>query len=208
MNWNNMQSNSMIRFLLACSILLAPFFSHSKEECSEVFYECFDANDRFVSAQSYPCEKGLRQIKQRSQWNDPRKMEHGAVVLKCDPCGPCYGHSWEPIHSQQQLSISPSTQTSNPSNESKRASAPQSTVASGYDITAYCQKVSQAIGGSYQIEQTCREEERKAQSNIARMSVPSQVSSYCQQVGQAVGGSYQILETCISEELKAKTRLN
>lgn len=105
----------MLKFYIVFSYLLTVPFAHSKEECSETFFECFDTDDRFVSAQSYPCEKGLRQVKQKAQWNDPRKMEHGAaVVLKCEPCGPCYPHSWVPIPSQQPqplLTQTPSSAT-------------------------------------------------------------------------------------------------
>lgn len=76
-----------------------------------------------------------------------------------------------------------------------------------YDITAYCQQVSQAVGGSYQIEETCRQQENTAKQNIAAMAVPEQIQKYCQDVGQAIGGSYQIKEVCIQQEMSAKSRL-
>ena len=76
-----------------------------------------------------------------------------------------------------------------------------------YDIKAYCAQVSEAVGGSYQIEATCRKMEATSQGNIARMTVPSRIEKYCRDVGQAVGGSYQIMETCIQQELGAKASL-
>lgn len=76
-----------------------------------------------------------------------------------------------------------------------------------FNISAYCQKVGEAVGGSYQIESMCREQESAAKSNIASMSIPKRTAKYCQEVGQAVGGSYQIMESCIQQELDAKGRL-
>ena len=76
-----------------------------------------------------------------------------------------------------------------------------------FDINSYCQEVSDAVGGSYQIEKACRKQEYKAQSKINSMSVPSRIESYCKEVGQAVGGSYQIMEACIQQELEAKSSL-
>jgi hypothetical protein len=76
-----------------------------------------------------------------------------------------------------------------------------------YDIKVYCEQVSAAVGGSYQIEAACREQEREAQLKISRSPAPARVKKYCQDVGQAVGGSYQIMEACIQQELEAKGRL-
>lgn len=76
-----------------------------------------------------------------------------------------------------------------------------------FDIEAHCKKVSQAMGGSYQIEQTCRDQERKAQANISTMAVPPEIVSHCGRVGRAVGGSYQIMLTCVEQEMKAKANL-
>ncbi len=81
------------------------------------------------------------------------------------------------------------------------------TSANAYDINSYCQKVSEAVGGSYQIEKTCRTQEYHAQSKINSMSVPSRIKNYCEEVGQSVGGSYQIMKTCIEQELNAKNSL-
>lgn len=76
-----------------------------------------------------------------------------------------------------------------------------------YDINDYCRQVANAVGGSYQIEETCRQQERQAQASLSRKQIPSRVENYCREVGQAVGGSYQIMDTCVQQELGAKARL-
>ena len=76
-----------------------------------------------------------------------------------------------------------------------------------FDINSYCRQVSDAVGGSYQIEKACREQEYEAQSKINSMNIPSRIKNYCTEVGQAVGGSYQIMEACIQQELQAKSSL-
>jgi len=76
-----------------------------------------------------------------------------------------------------------------------------------FDINGYCRQVADAVGGSYQIEESCRQQERQAQSSLSRKQIPPRVESYCREVGQAVGGSYQIMDTCVQQELAAKARL-
>ncbi|ARU30759.1 hypothetical protein CAP31_03075 [Sulfuriferula sp. AH1] len=76
-----------------------------------------------------------------------------------------------------------------------------------FDINGYCRQVADAVGGSYQIEEQCRQQERQAQSSLSRKQIPPRVESYCREVGQAVGGSYQIMGTCVQQELAAKARL-
>jgi len=76
-----------------------------------------------------------------------------------------------------------------------------------FDIYGYCRQVSDAVGGSYQIEEACRQQEREAQVSLSRKQIPSRVEKYCREVGQAVGGSYQITNACVEQELAAKARL-
>lgn len=78
---------------------------------------------------------------------------------------------------------------------------------SAFDINSYCRQVSDAVGGSYQIEKVCRAQEYQSQAKIGSLSVPSRIKKYCEGVGQAVGGSYQIMEACIEQELQAKSSL-
>lgn len=76
-----------------------------------------------------------------------------------------------------------------------------------FDTNSYCRQVADSVGGSYVIEETCREQEYEARSNINSMSVPSRIENYCREVAQAIGGSYVIMKTCIQQELEAKGRL-
>lgn len=76
-----------------------------------------------------------------------------------------------------------------------------------FDISGYCRQVSDAVGGSYQVEETCRQQEEEAQTILSRKQIPSRIAKYCREVGQAVGGSYQIMNTCVDQELGAKARL-
>lgn len=76
-----------------------------------------------------------------------------------------------------------------------------------FDIYGYCRQVSDAVGGSYQIEEACRQQEREAQTSLSRKQIPSRVEKYCREVGQTVGGSYQIMNACVEQELAAKARL-
>jgi hypothetical protein len=67
--------------------------------------------------------------------------------------------------------------------------------------------VSDAIGGSAQIELACRQEEQNAKKTVPSASIPSKTLSYCDQVAFAIGGSYQILLACVQEENKARRQL-
>lgn len=79
--------------------------------------------------------------------------------------------------------------------------------ANAFDISGYCKKVSDSVGGSYQIEQACRDQERENQMQLAQMKIPPRVDKYCQRVAQSVGGSYQIQFACVEQELEAKGKL-
>lgn len=79
---------------------------------------------------------------------------------------------------------------------------------SSFDINSYCRTVADAVGGSYQIEESCRNMEDDARRNLAQMSIPPRVEKYCYEVASAVGGSYQIMESCVNMELEAKGRMD
>jgi len=79
--------------------------------------------------------------------------------------------------------------------------------AHAYDIRAYCKTVSDTVGGSYQIEESCQNMERTSRDNLARTVLPARIEKYCEEVGGAIGGSYQIKEACAKQELQAKSRL-
>lgn len=77
----------------------------------------------------------------------------------------------------------------------------------GYNINEYCQKVSNAVGGSYIIENSCRRHEQENKNKLNSMQIPSEIRSYCKQLGESVGGSYQITESCVRHEIEAKNKL-
>lgn len=76
-----------------------------------------------------------------------------------------------------------------------------------FDIDRRCKEVASIAGGSYQIEQNCRDNERKAQSQIDSESIPPEIKKHCQEVAEFAGGSYQIMLGCSKNEIKAKNNL-
>ena len=80
--------------------------------------------------------------------------------------------------------------------------------AADYDMKIYCGKVSDAVGGSAQIELGCREQEANARAEIPAKNASPKILAYCDRVAKAVGGSYQILSGCIDQEQEAQTQLN
>lgn len=76
-----------------------------------------------------------------------------------------------------------------------------------FDIAAYCRQVGDAVGGSYQIEKACRDQEYRAKQNIEKMKIPARIEKYCTDVASAVGGSYNIMEACIKQETDAMNSL-
>lgn len=80
--------------------------------------------------------------------------------------------------------------------------------AASFDIQSYCREVAAAVGGSYQIEEVCREQEVEARRALAGMSIEPRIESYCTEVADAVGGSYQIMLVCVEQETGARDRMN
>ncbi len=70
-----------------------------------------------------------------------------------------------------------------------------------FDTESYCKKVG---NGSYQIEELCLKQEKKAEKELSKITIPSQVEEYCKKVA---GDSYQIMLLCVRQELKSKKRL-
>lgn len=75
------------------------------------------------------------------------------------------------------------------------------------DINGYCKKVSDVSGGSYTIEQGCRDMENNAKEKLSRMSVSQRVFDYCKSVADVSGKSYSIMVGCIEMELDAKRKI-
>jgi hypothetical protein len=76
-----------------------------------------------------------------------------------------------------------------------------------FDTKAYCRKISDTVGGSYQIEETCRDQEARAISKLNSIEIPGRILRYCTKIGETIGGSYQIMETCVEQELASAARL-
>jgi hypothetical protein len=77
-----------------------------------------------------------------------------------------------------------------------------------FDTDSYCKQVSQFVGGSYRIEQGCRDRERNAFSELAAMAIPSEIEKHCTEVGRFIGGSYRIMKGCVDREIEAKKNLH
>ncbi|MBK1631201.1 hypothetical protein CKO31_10715 [Thiohalocapsa halophila] len=76
------------------------------------------------------------------------------------------------------------------------------------EIDTFCRQVADAARDSYQIEQTCREQEAEAMRKLDALSPPSRIEDFCSSVAQTAGGSYQIMLMCVQRELKAKASLS
>jgi hypothetical protein len=74
-----------------------------------------------------------------------------------------------------------------------------------FDIDAYCARVADAGGGSYQIEEMCRQQEADARE--AMRSTEQRIATYCARVADAGGGSYQIYNMCVDQEEAAGARI-
>jgi len=77
-----------------------------------------------------------------------------------------------------------------------------------YDIRAYCEKVSDSVGGSAEIELSCRQQEETAKSAAEARDLPERVQQYCDEVAQSIGGSYVIYNGCADQELEALEKLD
>lgn len=72
-----------------------------------------------------------------------------------------------------------------------------------FKTEAYCESVSQAIGGSFAIKRQCEEDEQTAKLELSRTKLPDRIYKYCQTTAKTIGGSYQIMLVCAQDELKA-----
>jgi hypothetical protein len=76
-----------------------------------------------------------------------------------------------------------------------------------FETAVLCKAVSDNVGGSYQIELACEEQEAEASAALKRFFPPADLMKICVPVALNVGGSYQILLTCVEAEAKAKASL-
>ena len=76
-----------------------------------------------------------------------------------------------------------------------------------YDTEVYCAEVAKMSGGSYMIEQGCRDMEASAQALLEARTVEPKIMEYCDQVAQFSGGSYSLLDGCITMEEQARNAM-
>jgi len=81
------------------------------------------------------------------------------------------------------------------------------TITPQYDTAAYCRKIGDTVGGSNDIELTCRRQESGAENWVRSRNTPDRTMRYCARIGETVGGSYDILKTCIQQEEEAASQL-
>lgn len=74
-------------------------------------------------------------------------------------------------------------------------------------IKRYCGEIAQVAGGSYQIEEACRNQEVIAARALIKMNPEDRVWNYCQDISDAAGGSYSILLACAQQEIRSRQRL-
>lgn len=99
------------------------------------------------------------------------------------------------------------TETSTLSIPTDKISQKPKTALPSFNTNGYCDRVSDAVGGSYAIKEQCLKDEHSAMTRLEMQTVTSKTMNYCTNVSSAVGGSYQILETCIEQEDLAKSRI-
>ncbi len=76
-----------------------------------------------------------------------------------------------------------------------------------FNTLTYCRTISDAVGGSYRIEESCRERESESLNQLKEMNLPDRVFRYCESIGRAVGGSYRIMKSCVERELESKKNI-
>ncbi|MGM0535528.1 MAG: hypothetical protein ACQER5_05575 [Pseudomonadota bacterium] len=74
-----------------------------------------------------------------------------------------------------------------------------------FDVEAHCEEVSQTVGGSHQIYNSCIQMEQRSYNSLKAdwSGVSSQIRNHCHEVAETVGGSYQIMESCVQMEQDA-----
>jgi len=77
-----------------------------------------------------------------------------------------------------------------------------------FDSNAYCRKITNKAGSSYQLEKTCRDHEKISKQHLANMEIDPRTAKYCSGIGSTNGGSYQIAEDCIEMERRSKAEIN
>jgi hypothetical protein len=69
------------------------------------------------------------------------------------------------------------------------------------DIEQYCIKIYGNREGSRKSMMTCLQQERSAQRELSRMTIPVEVAEYCRKLSASTGGSYAVMLTCVLNKL-------
>lgn len=74
-----------------------------------------------------------------------------------------------------------------------------------FDVEGHCEEVSQVVGGSHQIYNSCMQSEQRAYNSLKAQwpSVSGRIRGHCQEVAEVIGGSYEIMASCVRSEQSA-----
>lgn len=79
--------------------------------------------------------------------------------------------------------------------------------AAEFDTNAHCKQVANFAGGSYAIEESCRQQEASARRSVEGRKTEPRIMKHCTEVGKFAGGSYAIVDSCIDQEEQARGRM-
>lgn len=96
-----------------------------------------------------------------------------------------------------------------PAPKSEPAQPDSGLISAEFDIEKHCKHIgSLPTGGSYTLEQTCRNQEREALRKLQGQSIPPEIEKHCAHLGSlSTGGSYSLMLTCVQQEITAKNNL-
>jgi hypothetical protein len=74
-----------------------------------------------------------------------------------------------------------------------------------FDVEGHCEEVSQVVGGSHQIFNTCVQSEQRAYNALKPQwpNISGRIRGQCQEVAEVIGGSYEIMQSCVQSEQSA-----
>jgi hypothetical protein len=127
-------------------------------------------------------EAALTALKTTGSKDYKRKNELYLSLEALDPQNPKYQQMAikyaNLIDTEKRPAPEPNTET---------AYAAASAAIPSFDTEAYCRKIGDTAGGSYEIEETCRDEEAKALSQLNSQSIRARTLEYCSRIGDTAG---------------------
>ncbi|MYL22522.1 hypothetical protein GLV89_01725 [Halomonas alkaliantarctica] len=74
-----------------------------------------------------------------------------------------------------------------------------------FDVEGHCEQVSEFVGGSHEIYNTCIRSEQRAYNALKQKwpDVSGRIRYHCKEVAGFTGGSYEIMQTCVQNEQNA-----